>query len=330
MIPLKQKKEIKWLLFFYSVPAKPVSNRMRLWRRLSKAGAVQLKGSVYILPENEERHEFCQWLVSEVASMGGEGTFVRVNKVETLDNSEIIEIFNAQIEKDYRNIGKSLEDIEQRIDNIKKGSKDQGKKKVPESFNKLLKEFEDIRRLDFFSSKAGDVLSKRIKMISAELKGVFATETKSQKTVIIHRRVSDYQRKTWVTRKGPFVDRMASGWLIKKLIDKEADFRFIDEKDIKGLDEMSATFDVQGGEFTHIGDNCTFEVIIKTFGFKDRAVRKIAEIVHELDIKDDKFSNPETKGIEGILSGIRKTAKSDSDVLEKGMAVFEMLYASKQ
>lgn len=330
MIHSNHARDLKWLLFFYSIAAKPVNNRMRVWRRLSKAGAVQLKGSVYILPDSEENYEFCQWLVSEVASMGGEGTFVRVNKVETLDNSGIIEIFNAQMERDYGNIGKSLEDIEQRIDNIKKGSKDQGKKKVPESFNKLLKEFEDIRRLDFFSSRAGDVLSKRIKMISAELKGVFATETKSQKTVIIHRRVSDYQRKTWVTRKRPFVDRMASAWLIKKLIDKEADFRFIDEKDIKGLDERSATFDVQGGEFTHIGDNCTFEVIVKAFGLKDRAVRKIAEIVHELDIKDDKFRNPEAKGIEGILSGLKKTAKNDSDALEKGMAVFEMLYASKQ
>ena len=86
---------------------------------------------------------------------------------------------------------------------------------------------------------------------------------------------------------------------------------------------------MQGGEFTHIGDNCTFEVIVKAFGLKDRAARKIAEIVHELDIKDDKFSNPETKGIGDILSGIRSTAKEDVYALEKGMAVFEMLYASK-
>ena len=322
--------DLKWLLFFYSVPSRPVSSRMKVWRRLSKAGAVQLKGSVYILPDNEEHHEFCQWLVSEVISLGGEGTFVRVNKVETLDNREIIEIFNAQMEKGYRNIGKSLEDIEQRINSIKKGTKAQDNKQLPESYNKLLNEFEDVRRLDFFSSRAGDVLSKRIKMISAEVKGIFATETKSQKTVITHRRISDYQRRTWVTRKRPFVDRMASAWLIKKFIDKDAEFRFIDEKDIKGLDERSASFDVQGGEFTHIGDNCTLEVIIKTFGLKDRAARKIAETVHELDIKDDKFRRPEAKGIEGILSGIRKTAKSDSDALEKGMAVFEMLYASKQ
>ncbi len=320
---------VKWLLFFYSVPARPVSSRMRLWRRLSKAGAVQLKGSVYILPDTEEHYELCQWLVSEVISKGGEGTFARVSAVETMDNSEIAETFRAQREKDYRSIGKGLEDIEQRISSIKKGTEAQGNKGLHEAFNKLLKEFEEIRKLDFFSSKAGDALSKRIKGISLEVKGISKTESKSRKTEILPKHIRDYQRRRWVTRKRPFVDRMASAWLIRKFIDKDAEFRFIDEKDMKGLDKRFVTFDMQGGEFTHIGDNCTFEHIVKAFGLKDRAVRKIAEIVHELDIKDDKFRHPETNGIGEILSGIRTSAKSDPDALEKGMAVFEMLYASK-
>ncbi len=329
MIHSKRIDDMKWLLFFYSVPARPVSSRMRLWRRLSKAGAVQLKGSVYILPDTEEHYELCQWLVSEVISMGGEGTFAKVDRIETMDSSEITEIFNAQREKDYHSIKKGLEDIEQRLSSIKKGTEAQKDKRMRESLSKLKKEFEDMRRLDFFSSKAGDDLSKRISAISAEVRGVYKTEMIIQKSVIIPRHIRDYQHRVWVTRKRPFVDRMASAWLISKFIDKDAEFRFISEEDVKEPDKKSASFDIKGGEFTHIGDNCTFEVIVKAFGLKDRAVRKIAEIVHELDIKDDKFSNPETKGIGEILTGIRATAKEDVDALEKGMAVFEMLYASK-
>lgn len=329
MIHFKRIDDLKWLLFFYSVPARPVSSRMRLWRRLSKTGAVQLKGSVYILPDTEEHYELCQWLVSEVISMGGEGTFAKVDRIETMDSSEIAEIFNAQREKDYHSIKKGLEDIEQRLSSIKKGTEAQEVTGLRETFNKLQKEFGEIRRLDFFSSKAGDELSMRIKAISAEVTGISKAEPRGRKTELLPKRVRDYQHRIWVTRKRPFVDRMSSAWLIRKFIDKDAQFRFIHDMDMKGLEKSLVTFDMQGGEFTHIGDNCTFEVIVKAFGLKDRAARKIAEIVHELDIKDDKFSNPETKGIGDILSGIRATAKEDVDALEKGMAVFEMLYASK-
>ena len=115
----------------------------------------------------------------------------------------------------------------------------------------------------------------------------------------------------------------------KKFIDKNAVFRFIDEKDIDSLGKGAIAFDIRGGEFTHIGEMCTFEVLVKSFNLKDKTLRKIAEIVHELDIKDGKYSNDEAKGIECLLSGIRKTAKTDAEALEKGMEVFEMLYASK-
>ncbi len=89
------------------------------------------------------------------------------------------------------------------------------------------------------------------------------------------------------------------------------------------------TFDVSGGAFTHVGDLCTFEVLVKSFGIKDRAVKKIGEIVHEIDVKDDRYKVPEAQGIESLLSGIRKTAKDDMECLKKGIGVFEMLYASK-
>ena len=161
------------------------------------------------------------------------------------------------------------------------------------------------------------------------VKGLSATEGKAQLVSISPARIEDYQDKTWVTRKKPFVDRFASAWLIKKFIDKNASFAFIDEKGLDSVGEDDISFDIRGGRFTHAGDLCTFEVLMKSFNLKDKTLRKILEIVHELDLKDDKFRTPEAKGIEDILSGIRKTAKDDYECLEKGMAIFEMLYVSR-
>ena len=91
----------EWLLIFYSVPSHPVSNRMKIWRKLAKAGAVQLKGAVYILPATEEHEEFCQWLISEVKSMGGDGAFVRTGEVRTMTHLEIRRLFTTQAEQEY-------------------------------------------------------------------------------------------------------------------------------------------------------------------------------------------------------------------------------------
>ncbi len=318
----------KWLLLFYTVPSKPVNARVKIWRRLAKAGAVQFKSAVYILPNNEENYELCQWLVSEAASMKGEGAFVSVDRIEAIRDQEIIGFFNSQREKDYGAVEKKLEEIERKTSSAKKGSGIHNNKKLSEQFSRLEKEFEDIRKVDFFTSTAGMGLKKKFEALRADIKRISKSKVRHIPEVVL-RTIDNYQGRTWVTRKRPFVDRMASAWLIRKFIDKKAVFRFADEKDMETLEGSAIAFDVRGGEFTHQADLCTFEVFIKTFTIKDKALIKIAELVHELDIKDEKYKNPEAKGVEDILAGIRKTAKSDMECLEKGMTVFEMLYASK-
>ena len=322
------KKAPAWLLFFYSVPSKPVSSRMKVWRKLMKSGAVQLKGSVYILPDNEEHHEFLQWLVTEISGMKGEGAFARIDNIETIKNSEIIALFNELRRSDYRNIGKYLDDLERRLGSIQKGAKIQNIKVISEQFDKLVREYDRISAVDFFHSSQGVRLSERIENMTAQIKALSGAKTKKE-SPILTRDISKYQAKIWVTRKKPFIDRMASAWLIRKFIDSKAVFDFIDDKEIDAIDENSSAFDIRGGEFTHSGDMCTFEVLIKAFGLKDKILRKMAEIIHDLDMRDDKYKAAEAKGLEDILAGVKKSAKDDSDALEKGMTVFEMLYASK-
>lgn len=323
-----QKQE--WLLFFYSVPSKPVSNRMRIWRMLVKAGAVQFKGSAYILPESDDHYELFQWLVSSVTAMQGEAAFVRVSGIETMKEDEIVTLFDQQREKDYLGIGMRLDDFESKIVSIRKRADANNNKKTKEELNKFVKEFQDIGRIDFFSSKSRKELEQRLKTIASEITGMTRTEPDKPAVEIVKRRIPDFKGKTWVTRKRPFIDRIASAWLIRRFIDKKAAFGFIDEREIDGPDKDTIVFDMVGGEFTHVGDLCTFEVLLKSFGLKDKALVVIAEIVHQLDFQDDKYRNPAAEGLREILEGIRKTVKDDHEALEKGMGIFEMLYAANR
>ncbi len=320
-----------WLLFFYSVSSKPVSSRMRIWRKLAKAGAVQLKGAVYILPFSDDHYDFLHWLVTEITAMKGEAAVVSIEKIDTMKDAEIVALFDQHRAADYRTLQKSCDDIDRRLGSILKGAKSQNLKGISSQFAKLNKEFEDIRRIDFFLSKERTALEKQIKRIRADLRTVSGAATRQERPAVLAlKSAADYQNRTWLTRKRPFVDRMSSAWLIRKFIDSKAVFDFIDERDMDRTDPDSVTFDIQGGVFTHINDMCTFEVLMKSFDLRDNALRDMAGIIHDIDMKDDKFNADEAKGIEPVLEGIRRTAGSDMEALEKGMAVFEMLYASKK
>jgi len=325
---MSQKRQ-KWLLFIYSVPSKPVSTRVKLWRRLAKAGAIKLKGAAYILPYSEEHYEFLQWLDSEVTSLKGDGTLIVAEKIETLTHSEIINLFNQQRALDYKDVWKTAGEIETKIYSIKKGTGTHNIGKLSDQLDKCLKDFDELHKIDFFSSPAGIELKKKIRALQLEFKKVSAIPVKSRTTAVVTKRIDDYRGKTWVTRTKPFVDRIASAWLIKKFVDPDAVFGFINERDTFRKTKDEVMFDLKSGEFTHAGDMCTFETLINAFGIRNKFLKKIAEIVHELDIKDEKYKNPEATIIEDILTGIRKTGKGDMEILKKGMNVFEMLYAAR-
>ncbi len=323
-------KEVKqeWLLIFYSVPSHPVSSRMKIWRKLVRSGAVQLKGAVYVIPATDEHQELFQWLIGEVRSLGGDGAFVRSSAIETMSDEEVRELFIRQIDEEYRGLEKAFASLEQKVQSIRKGSKLQDRSLLADQLAKAVKDFEDVRKRDFFSSTPGEALNKRLQQLQSGLKGLDKGGS-VEVAAVSPKRADKYQDRVWLTRKKPFVDRMASAWLIKRFIDPNATFKFIEERELNAGKTDGVAFDLRNGEFTHVGDLCTFEVLVKAFSIRDKAVKQIAGIVHDLDVKDEKYGNTGTAGVEEILTGIRKTGKNDLDTLERGMAVFEMLYQSK-
>jgi hypothetical protein len=316
-----------WLLFFYTVPAKPVGSRMRIWRKLARIGAVQLKGAVYLLPASEEHREMLQWLVSETSSSGGEAGFALTERIIPFEDGELRELFNEQRAGDYGKIIKEIEEFRRRVASFRKGTKPPRPEILRKQSRKIRSELQEIRKIDFFDSPQGSKLEEGFAEIEQEIVHLLARKEQPETGAGVTLRPEDFQDRTWVTRPSPFVDRLASAWLIRRFIDQGASFLFLPEEEIKARDDL-LSFDVAGGDFTHHQDLCTFEALIERFGLSNPALRRLAEIIHDLDLKDDRYANPATPGVEMVIGGIRDQGRSDQELLEQGMLIFEALYVS--
>ncbi len=323
-------KQANWLIFFYTVPAKPAGSRTKVWRRLAKIGAVKLKSAVYLLPDTEEHTETLTWLVAEISSLGGEGAFAKSRTIEPFSDEDLIELFNKQCDQRFFHLSEKFDRLERKI------SRDTGKigpKRLADQLNRLEREFSNLKKTDFFFSKKGIELEKRIRRIKDEVDRLTTADKKQipaadNRQSIPFLMKEDYQRKIWVTRKNPFVDRMACGWLIKSFIDSEATFAFIDDNHPSADTAHQITYDVTRGDFTHVNDLCTFEVMQIAFGLQKPGLTRLARIVHSLDLHDVSSGYPEAEGLERILTGIQKTTTDSSRTLAQGMDVFAALYAS--
>ena len=135
-----------------------------------------------------------------------------------------------------------------------------------------------------------------------------------------------FKGRTWVTRPRPGVDRMSSAWLIRRFIDPKARFGFRSNPPAPAAREVP--FDMFGVEFGHDGGRCTFEVLADRFGIDDRAVTRIGEIVHDVDLKDNRYGHPESAVVHELVEGLRRAHSDDHTLLEHGMTMFGGLFES--
>jgi len=330
---MENNSEYQWVLFFYSIPATPVNNRVKVWRKLVRTGAVQLKGGVYILPYSEERHEALQWMLAELPGLKGEGLLIKTATIEPLQHQDIIALFNDQRQPEYRKIARKIDECSGRIRNLRKGGRDRVTTSLFRQYEKIHADFQAVQQRDFFQSESGLNVAVQINALRKQLEELTVVEKghkgSASPELSNGRKLQNFTGLTWLTRTRPFVDRMASAWLIRRFIDEQATFAFREEPELRDLDdEHEVSFDVRNGDFTHIDDLCTFEVLLKSFGLTEKGLTHLAEIVHDIDIKDGKFGTSEAPVIEMIIKGVRCRALPDDEMLEQGMAVFEALYLS--
>jgi hypothetical protein len=298
---------VSWLLLLYALPAQRNTERVAVWRRFRKIGALQLKTSAYLLPDQPPQYEHFQWLVKQIRDAGGDATLVRAHEIEGTSNEQLIARFQQACEIEYAAVAKSLRDLTRR--------RRKPTPEIPEELERMMKRFREIREIDFFESDQGRQLEQLLQR-AAESPGARALVTKVDPAAYVGR--------TWVTRPRPEIDRVGCAWLIRHFIDPKAKFVFSASR---SETKRAVAFDMLDGEFTHHGDDCTFETLLKRFSIQDKALRRIGEMVHDADLNDAKFQRTEGFGLDRVLKGWAKEGLSDAEILNQGFRCFDGLYA---
>ena len=315
------ESDARWLLLIHQIPPKPDYFRVKIWRRLQRLGAVAIKNSVYVLPKSDQTQEDFQWVLREIVEGRGDASLCEARFVDGLSDEEVEALFQTARSTEYREIAEAARRLS-KLPSPKERGAEGRHKQIEIELIKLKRRLAEVVAIDFFGAEGRETADGLVAGIEARM-----NKKRPEKQVVASAAIfaDELQSKTWVTRKGIYVDRMASAWFIRRFVDREARFKFVPPKGYKPL-PGELRFDMFEAEFTHEGDRCTLEVLIERAGRRDPAVSRIAEIVHDIDLKDTKFGRQETAGIEQVIAGIAMAHKDDETRLNRASAVFDDLY----
>jgi len=272
-----------------------------------------LKQTAYVLPDSPESREDFEWLRVEIEGSGGEAVILSAEHLGAEAEAALVEEFRRHRQAAYAELAAELQRLR---------PKSGARRQLPvRDVARYRERFNAIERIDFFGSAGRDrvvTLLSALESSRADNDG----EATSSRTVASE----EYKGRLWVTRPRPGVDRMASAWLIKRFIDARATFNFV--TDAKNAPSNALAFDMYGVGFGHEGDRCTFETLASRFRIKDAAVARLAEVVHDLDLKDGKFGALDAGTLGAAIDGLQMSCVDDHKLLEQGMILFEAMYRS--
>lgn len=318
-----KETESNWLLLIFQFPKGAGSKRVKIWRRLQGIGAVAIKNSVYVLPRNEQSQEDFEWLLTELIDAGAEAALLESQFINGMDDQQVRELFNAARNRDYTELAQDTDSVA--------GHLAAGSHATPEALasarqalGRAQRRLAEIEAIDYFGAQELEAAQASLWALERQLASRESPDAEGEEDMNVEI-AAKLEDRVWVTRRGVRVDRIASAWLIRRWIDPDARFKFVDSRDYSPEDG-EVRFDMFDAEFTHEGDRCTLEVLAQQVAPDDAALRSISEIVHDIDLKDQKFGRPETEGVASLLSGLVASLEDDEQRIERGSALFEDLY----
>lgn len=297
-----------WLMLLHNIPPKPAYLRVKIWRRLQALGAVAVKNAAYVLPKSEQAHEDLRWVCREIREGGGEAVLCEASFIEGLDDAGLRAIFEAARDADYAAIAEEARGGAAETD-------------IEAAARRLRRRFEQVSAMDFFKASGREAAKGALMGLEARLKRAVEPPAAPRDASAAPR------ARVWVTRRAVFVDRIACAWLIKSFIDPKARFKFVAESDYKPK-PGELRYDMFDAEFTHDGNRCSFEVLRDRFVAQDAALGQLAEIVHDIDLKDGHFGRAEAAGVAQMIAGITADTDDDAERNRRGGEVLESLYRS--
>lgn len=304
----------RWLLLAHQLPATPSNLRVKTWRRLQDLGAVAVKQSIYVLPDSSESREDFEWLRVEIEGSGGEAVVFCANHLDAQAETALVEEFRRSRQAAYTELAAELQRVRPKSDRRRAQSH-------LRDLARYRQRFQAIERIDFFGSAGRDRVASLLAALESKRAG-----TQDERSPAGGSDLGHYNGRLWVTRPRPGVDRMSSAWLIRRFIDSTASFAFV--TDAKNAPTDAVPFDMYGTGFGHEGDRCTFETLVARFAINDRAVARLSEVVHDLDLKDGKYAAPEAVTIGAAIDGLQLSCGDDRQLLDQGIILFEAMYRS--
>ena len=290
-----------WLLLMFSLPAKQASRRVEVWRKLKQYGALPLPSSGYLLPNTPANHEHFEWLAAAIRKYKGQASVVKVKEIDDQPSTQLRQKFIETRSQEYEELLRELR--------RKSATRSTGE------VARFRRRFQQIVAIDFFDSP----LRSRVESVLNSSDGL------SQAPSMRHIKArKEFLNRTWVTRPRPGIDRVSSAWLIRKFIDANAQFTFVDDA---GKLPGAVPFDMfQADGFGHRGEDCTFETLRKEFAIRDPKVAVIAQIIHDADLEDEKYGRSEGIGLDRVLIGWAQQGIADEELLRRGMEIINGLY----
>lgn len=291
-----------WLILVSTLPARNTAARMRLWRAIKTLGCATLRDGVYLLPATPLTEAALGKLADEVRTSGGSAEMLHV-VAEAPQHAAFLLLFDRSAA-----YGELLAAIRAALDAAD-----------PKTAHALRREFNAIAATDYFPGDA----RRQVEAALAELTAIASGEPRPGHGALCRRASAEFQGRTWATRKNLWVDRLACAWLIRRFIDRQAKFLWLDHPGDCPPEALG--FDFDGAAFTHVDDRVSFEVLVISFGLDaDPALARIAAIVHCLDVGGAPVA--EAAGIEAVLAGLRRTAPNDDKRLAAAARIFDSLY----
>ena len=306
-----------WLLLLHFLPSSKAQARVQAWRRLQRVGAVSLKNSAYALPSSPESREDFEWIRHEVIAAGGQAIVLLARAPDQATLDEVTNAFRAARAAEFTAIIAAARAL------LKRPSPRHGtaRRAMTQRLRRLRERYDEAVRLDFLNvEQRGDAAALLDQL--DQRSGRRPPMPAAAATTTLDR--TAYHGRTWMTRPRPGVDRMSSGWLIRRFIDPQAQFVFGDARN----DSKAIPFDMFEAEFGHHGTHCTFETLCERFAIRDAAVQHVGRIVHDLDLKEATYREPEAPTVGRLVEGLRRAHAHDDALLRAGMDMFEALYRS--
>jgi len=300
-----------------SLPTRNSTLRMRVWRALKETGCGVLRDGLYVLPAGAPDGAALEKVESEIRSSGGFAMRLELRPKSTVQLTEMQRLFDRSAE--HGALVRKIEATKHLLARL-------GPRRAQTAIARLERALAKLSRIDFFAGEAKTQAAAALSALKQRYREAYAGgEPRASQRKLRARNAGRYRRRVWATRRNPWVDRLASAWLIKRFIDREARFAWFERPSERPKGAVG--FDFDGAEFTHVRNRVTFEVLAASFGLEeDPALAAVGAAVHFLDIGGIPVAD--AKGLETLLRGAKGKAKSDDALLAESIRIFDLFYSA--